>query len=70
MYGPEEVKRLSELPTKEVLLAQIVGLIEGQGRAVLGLLQRAAGGDVVWNLEGFKRGLEEDEKAEAKPKEG
>ena len=45
MYSPEEVRRIANLPSREGLLAQVIGAIE------------APMGQIIWTLEGLMRNL-------------
>lgn len=64
----EALKKLSELPSLEQTLAQLVALIETPARQIYSMVSRAQGQDLIRTLEGFRVGLEEKEKpAEGKP---
>ena len=62
----QQVKDFSQLSTianmlpLDKLLAQLVGLLDSPARHVIGLTQRAAGGDLVRTLDGFRVGLAEE----------
>lgn len=58
----EEVKHLSELPSLEQTLAQLVAVLETPARQIHSMISRAGGQDLARALEGFKVGLEEREK--------
>ncbi len=45
VYAPEELRRIAALPSREVLLAQVIGAIE------------APMGQIIWTLEGLMRNL-------------
>lgn len=58
----DEIKKLSELPSLQETLAQLVALIETPARTIHSLVSRAGGQDLVRTLEGFKLAMEEKEK--------
>lgn len=60
--NPQEITKLSELPSLEQTLAQLVAVIETPARQIYSMISRAQGQDLVRTLEGFKVGLEEKEK--------
>jgi len=56
-----ELGKFADLPPLEEVLAQLVGILESPARAILGISQQAAGGDLARALEGFRIGLQEKE---------
>ncbi|WVO14064.1 hypothetical protein L204_101691 [Cryptococcus depauperatus] len=61
----EELERLGkEVPDLDVLRAQLVGLLEGQGRSLLGVLSQAAGGSLVRTLQGLEQDLKARDSSE------
>lgn len=64
LVGVKEIERVGKLPEMDVLRAQVVGLLEGQGRGLLGVLGQAGGGGLVRTLQGLEAGLKEGEKGE------
>lgn len=58
----QEITKLSELPSLEQTLAQLVAVIETPARQIYSMISRAQGQDLVRTLEGFKVGLEEKDK--------
>ncbi|MGH7706104.1 MAG: 50S ribosomal protein L10 [Candidatus Dormibacteria bacterium] len=50
LLGPAEVRQLADLPSREVLMAQLLGLLEAPVSQLLGLLE-APGRDLVGLLE-------------------
>ena len=43
VFGPKDVKRLSQFPTRQEALADIVGIISGQGPQLVSLVTGSAG---------------------------
>ncbi|GAA5895580.1 hypothetical protein JCM5296_003754 [Sporobolomyces johnsonii] len=61
---PTRTKAVSDLPSLDVLRAQIVGLLSAPGSRITGVLGARAR-EVGRTLEGFKQGLEEQQKGPA-----
>ena len=59
LVGAEEVGKVSKLPELGVLQAQVVGLLEGSGKSLVGTLAQAGGGGLVRTLQGLQKDLEE-----------
>ncbi|KAG9313956.1 hypothetical protein JVU11DRAFT_4730 [Chiua virens] len=59
------VKDVAKLPPLDTLRAQIVGLLSTPAMQLAAVLSEASGGTLARTLEGFKKGLEEDQSAEA-----
>lgn len=60
--NPQQIKELSELPSLEQTLAQLVAVIETPARTIHSLVSRAGGQDLLRTLEGFKLAMEEKDK--------
>ncbi|TYJ56710.1 hypothetical protein B9479_002641 [Cryptococcus floricola] len=60
----KELEELGKLPELDVLRAQVVGMLEGQGRSLVGVLGQAAGGSLVRTLQGLEKDMEAKEKPE------
>ncbi|KAI9637943.1 uncharacterized protein MKK02DRAFT_42322 [Dioszegia hungarica] len=69
LVGVKEVESVGKLPALDTLRAQVVGLLEGQGRGLLGLLGQAGGGGLVRTLQGLEEGLKGGEAGEEKKAE-
>ncbi|GAA5956739.1 hypothetical protein JCM21900_002167 [Sporobolomyces salmonicolor] len=61
---PQRTKEVGDLPSLDVLRAQIVGLLSAPGARITGVLGARAS-EVGRTLEGFKKGLEEHPKGPA-----
>lgn len=61
----KEVEQVGKLPELEVLRAQVVGLLEGQARGLLGVLGQAGGGGLLRTLQGLEEGLKKDQTGDA-----
>ncbi|GAA5934416.1 hypothetical protein JCM1841_000916 [Sporobolomyces salmonicolor] len=61
---PKRTKEVGDLPSLDVLRAQIVGLLSAPGARITGVLGARAS-EVGRTLEGFKKGLEEQSKGPA-----
>jgi len=59
LVGAEELGRVSKLPELDTLRVQVVGLLEGTGRSLVGLLGQAGGGGLVRTLQGLEKDLGE-----------
>ncbi|KIR28800.1 hypothetical protein I307_03033 [Cryptococcus deuterogattii 99/473] len=57
----KELEKLGKVPELDTLRAQLVGLLEGQGRSLVGVLNQAAGGSLVRTLQGLENDLKEKE---------
>ncbi|KZS96918.1 hypothetical protein SISNIDRAFT_407063 [Sistotremastrum niveocremeum HHB9708] len=55
------VRDVAKLPTLDTLRSQIVGLLSSPASQLAGILGEAAGGRLARTLEGYKKGLEEEE---------
>jgi len=55
LVGAEELGRVSKLPELDTLRVQVVGLLEGTGRSLVGLLGQAGGGGLVRTLQGLEK---------------
>lgn len=64
LFSVDRVKDVAKLPTLDTLRAQIVGLISSPAAQLAMVLGEASGGRLARTLEGFKKGLEEETKAE------
>jgi large subunit ribosomal protein L10 len=60
LVGGKEIERVKELPELDILRAQVVGMLEGQGRSLVGLLSQAGGGGLVRTLQGLEKGMQEE----------
>ncbi|EJC98774.1 uncharacterized protein FOMMEDRAFT_50369, partial [Fomitiporia mediterranea MF3/22] len=58
VFGVEQVKDVSKLPTLETLRQQIIGLISSPAVQLAMVLGEASGGKLARTLEGLKKGLE------------
>lgn len=67
MFSAAGVKDVSKLPPLDTLRAQIVGLLSTPAMQLAAVLREASGGKLARTLEGFKKGLEEEQNAEAPP---
>jgi ribosomal protein L10 len=65
VFGMEGVRDVSKLPTLDTLRAQIVGLLSSPAVQLAAVLSEASGGKLARTLEGLKKGLEENQGAEA-----
>lgn len=61
VFGVEGVKDVSNLPSLDTLRAQIVGLLSSPSVQLAMILGEAGGGRLARTLEGFKKGLEEEQ---------
>lgn len=61
VMGQKELEELGKLPELDTLRAQLVGLLEGQGRSLVGVLNQAAGGSLIRTLQGLENHLKEKE---------
>lgn len=61
VMGQKELEELGKVPELDTLRAQLVGLLEGQGRSLVGVLNQAAGGSLVRTLQGLENDLKEKE---------
>ncbi|OCF45400.1 hypothetical protein I317_00645 [Kwoniella heveanensis CBS 569] len=59
-----ELVEFGKLPELDTLRAQVVGLLESQGRSLVGVLGQAAGGSLVRTLQGLENDLKEKEGGE------
>ena len=57
----QEVQEMVKLPELDTLRAQVVGMLEGQGRSLVGILGQAGGGGLVRTLQGLEQGMKEKE---------
>ena len=57
LVGIEELGRIAKLPELDTLRAQVVGLLEGSGRGLVGLLAQAGGGTLVRTIQGLEKEL-------------
>ena len=62
-----EVEAMTKTPDLDTLRAQVVGMLEGQGRSLVGVLGQAGGGGLIRTLQGLEAGMKEKDgvKAEA-----
>jgi large subunit ribosomal protein L10 len=60
LVGGKEIERVKDLPELDILRAQVVGMLEGQGRSLVGLLSQAGGGGLVRTLQGLEKGMQEE----------
>lgn len=61
VMNEKELEELGKVPELDTLRAQLVGLLEGQGRSLVGVLNQAAGGSLVRTLQGLENDLKEKE---------
>lgn len=61
VYIKEDVADVSKLPTLDTLRSQIVGLLGSSASQLAAVLVQASGGSLARTLEGFKKGLEEEQ---------
>lgn len=61
VVGLEEIERIRKLPELDTLRAQTIGLLQGAGQQVVGLLSQAAGGSLVRTLQGLEKDLKAKE---------
>ncbi|KAG0707615.1 hypothetical protein DFH29DRAFT_979886 [Suillus ampliporus] len=64
VFGMEDVRDVSKLPTLDTLRAQIVGLLSSPAVQLAAILSEASGGKLARTLEGLKKGLEDSQGAE------
>jgi large subunit ribosomal protein L10 len=66
VIGPEQVEEITKLPSREVLIGQVIGLLLGPAREVLSLLS-SPGGNLVGQLEALaeRQGSERGDPAPA-----
>ena len=57
----KEVQAMVKLPELDTLRAQVVGMLEGQGRTLVGVLGQAGGGGLVRTLQGLEQGMKENQ---------
>lgn len=67
VFSAAGVKDVAKLPPLDTLRAQIVGLLSTPAMQLAAVLSEASGGKLARTLEGFKKGLEEGQSAEAPP---
>ena len=67
VFSAAGVKDVAKLPPLDSLRAQIVGLLSTPAMQLAAVLSEASGGRLARTLEGFKKGLEEGQSAEAPP---
>ncbi|KAL7424212.1 hypothetical protein Q5752_001798 [Cryptotrichosporon argae] len=58
LMAAPQVEAVSKLPDLDVLRAQVVGLLEGGGRSLLGVLEQGRGGGLVRTLQGLEKSLQ------------
>ena len=58
LVGAKEVEEVGKFPEMATLQAQLLGLLDGPGRQLTGLLGQAGGGGLVRTLQGLEKGLE------------
>ncbi|WVF71988.1 hypothetical protein IAT40_006799 [Kwoniella sp. CBS 6097] len=59
-----QLVEFGKLPELDTLRAQVVGLLESQGRSLVGVLGQAAGGSLVRTLQGLENDLKEKQGGE------
>lgn len=59
----QDIQQLSTLPDLKGVQAQIVGMVDATAMQLIRILSQASGAQVAQTLEGFKVGLEEQDKA-------
>jgi large subunit ribosomal protein L10 len=57
LVGRQEITRIAKLKDMEVLRGQVVGMLEGQGRSLVGILAQAGGGGLLRTLQGLEKDL-------------
>ena len=57
LVGVDELARVGKLPEMDAARAQVVGLLEGAGREVVGVLGQAGGGGLMRTLHGLEETL-------------
>ena len=67
VFSAAGVKDVAKLPPLDTLRAQIVGLLSTPAMQLAAVLSEASGGRLARTLEGFKKGLEEEQSTEAPP---
>lgn len=67
VFSAGGVKDVAKLPPLDTLRAQIAGLLSTPAMQLAAVLSEASGGKLARTLEGFKKGLEEGQSAEAPP---
>lgn len=65
VFSAAGVRDVAKLPPLDTLRAQIVGLLSTPAMQLAAVLSEASGGRLARTLEGFKKGLEEGQNAEA-----
>ena len=60
-----QVQEIAKLPDVGVLRSQLVGMLEGNGRNLLGALSQAGGGGLVRTLQGLEKSMKEGGEAKA-----
>ncbi|KAK8869609.1 hypothetical protein IAR55_000176 [Kwoniella newhampshirensis] len=63
VFNVEQLGQIGKLPELDTLRAQLVGLLESQGRSLVGVLGQAAGGSLVRTLQGLEKHLNDKEGA-------
>jgi ribosomal protein L10 len=64
VFKAPQVLDVASLPTLDILRQQIVGLLSSPATQLAAVLSHASGGQLARTLEGFKKGLEEDNKTD------
>ncbi|ORX33767.1 hypothetical protein BD324DRAFT_565085, partial [Kockovaella imperatae] len=54
-----QIQALTKVPELDTLRAQVVGMLEGQGRSLVGVLSQAGGGALFRTLQGLEAGMKE-----------
>ena len=67
VVSASEVEALTKTPDLDTLRAQVVGMLEGQGRSLVGVLGQAGGGGLVRTLQGLEAGMKDKEEGKAEP---
>lgn len=65
LLGAQEVEEMVKIPELDTLRAQVVGLLEGSGRNLVGVLSQAGGGSLVRTLQGLEESMKEPEAAKS-----
>ncbi|KAI0050618.1 hypothetical protein FA95DRAFT_1555536 [Auriscalpium vulgare] len=65
VFKAAAVTDVAKLPTLDTLRAQIVGLLSSPATQLAGVLSQASGGKLARTLEGLKKGLEDEQAAQA-----
>jgi large subunit ribosomal protein L10 len=69
VVGPEQVEDITKLPSREVLIGQVVGLLLGPAQAALSVVSNPAS-TLVGQLEAFIKRQESETEASASPEAG